>query len=37
MYLGFQKAFQTRFPGLPLHIPMKMGQKFVFTKGKVRD
>jgi L-ascorbate metabolism protein UlaG (beta-lactamase superfamily) len=29
MYLGFKKAFQARFPGLSIHVPMKMGQKFV--------
>ena len=30
MYLGFQKAFQARFPGLPIHVPMVLGQKFVY-------
>ena len=34
MYLGFQKAFQAAFPGLAIHVPMKMGQKFVSEKGK---
>jgi L-ascorbate metabolism protein UlaG (beta-lactamase superfamily) len=35
MYLGFQKAFQAAFPGLAIHVPMTMGQKFVFADGKV--
>lgn len=37
MYLGFQQAFQAKFPGLPIHVPMKMGQKLIFEKGKVRE
>jgi len=37
MYLDFQKSFQAKFPGLPIHVPMKMGQKFVFADGKIRD
>jgi L-ascorbate metabolism protein UlaG (beta-lactamase superfamily) len=37
MYRGFQKTFQAKFPGLPIHVPMAMGQKFVFDKGKVID
>ncbi|MBE0711660.1 MAG: hypothetical protein IH583_04690 [Candidatus Aminicenantes bacterium] len=35
MYLEFQKVFQAKFPGLSIHVPMKMGQKFVFADGKV--
>jgi L-ascorbate metabolism protein UlaG (beta-lactamase superfamily) len=35
MYLGFQKAFQPKFPGLPIHVPMNMGQKFVFANGRI--
>jgi L-ascorbate metabolism protein UlaG (beta-lactamase superfamily) len=30
MYLGFQKAFQAEFPGLLIHVPMTLGQKFVY-------
>jgi L-ascorbate metabolism protein UlaG (beta-lactamase superfamily) len=37
MYLDFQKSFQAKFPGLSIHVPMKMGQKFVFHDGKIRD
>jgi L-ascorbate metabolism protein UlaG (beta-lactamase superfamily) len=35
MYLNFQKTFQAKFPGLPIHVPMKMGQKFVYRNGKI--
>jgi len=35
MYFGFQKAFQAKFPGLQIHIPMKVGHKFVFENGQV--
>lgn len=35
MYLDFQKSFQAKFPGLSIHVPMEMGQKFVFADGKV--
>jgi len=31
MYLGFQKAFQAKFPDLRIQIPMTMGQKFVHS------
>ena len=37
MYLGFQKAFQTKFPGLSIHVPMRMGHKFVFEQGKIAN
>jgi L-ascorbate metabolism protein UlaG (beta-lactamase superfamily) len=37
MYLDFQKSFQAKFPGLSIHVPMTMGQKFVFQEGKIRD
>jgi len=30
MYLDFQKAFMSEFPGLAIHVPMKMGQKFTY-------
>ncbi len=35
MYLEFQKIFQAKFPGLPIHVPMRMGQKFDFSDGKI--
>ena len=31
MYLNFQKVFQAKYPGLSIHVPMKMGQKFVLA------
>jgi L-ascorbate metabolism protein UlaG (beta-lactamase superfamily) len=37
MYLEFQTSFQARFPGLRIHVPMKMGQKFVFDNGKITN
>jgi L-ascorbate metabolism protein UlaG (beta-lactamase superfamily) len=35
MYLGFQKDFQERFPGLVIRVPMKMGQRFDYAGGKI--
>ena len=35
MYLEFQKTFQAKFPGLSIHVPMEVGQRFVFADGKV--
>jgi len=37
MYLGFQKAFQDKFPGLPIYVPMKMGQKFIYANGRITN
>jgi hypothetical protein len=37
MYLDFRKVFQAKFPGLPIYVPMKMGQKFVFENGKISN
>lgn len=34
-YLRFQEFFEAKFPGLSIHAPMKMGQKFVYANGKV--
>ncbi len=34
MYLGFQKVFSSRFPGLSIHVPMKLGEKFEYVKGQ---
>lgn len=35
MSLEFQKAFQAAFPGLAIHVPMKMGQEFVYRNGGI--
>jgi L-ascorbate metabolism protein UlaG (beta-lactamase superfamily) len=37
MYLEFQKTFQTKFPGLRIYVPMKLGQQFVFENGKIKN
>jgi hypothetical protein len=37
MYLDFQKEFQARFPGLAIHVPMRMGQKFFYSAGKIAE
>lgn len=37
MYLDFQKEFQARFPGLAVHVPMTMGQKFFYSAGKIAE
>ncbi|HVP90202.1 MAG TPA: hypothetical protein VMS75_03190, partial [Terriglobales bacterium] len=37
MYLDFQKVFQGKFPGLRIHVPTCLGQKFVYENGKIRD
>jgi L-ascorbate metabolism protein UlaG (beta-lactamase superfamily) len=38
MYLEFQKVFHEKFPGLRIHLPMKMGQKFVHSiQGRDKD
>ena len=34
MYQSFQKDMQARFPGLVIHVPMKMGQKFVYSRSR---
>jgi L-ascorbate metabolism protein UlaG (beta-lactamase superfamily) len=36
-YLGFQKAFQAEIPGLAIYVPMRMGQQFIYAKGKIVD
>lgn len=35
MYLDFQKAFQAKFLGLSIQVPMRMGQKFLCQHGKI--
>ena len=37
MYLDFQKTFEAKFPGLPVRIPMRMGQKFGYTNGRIGE
>jgi L-ascorbate metabolism protein UlaG (beta-lactamase superfamily) len=34
-YHDFKKAMQARLPGLPVHVPMAMGQIFIYEKGKI--
>lgn len=36
MYLDFQKAFQAKFPELPIFVPAAMGQKWVFAQGRIQ-
>ena len=36
MYLDFQKDFQARFPGLRIHVPTKLGQRFDYPGGTLR-
>ena len=36
-YLDFQKAFRAKFPGLPIHVPMSMGQRFVYANGRIEE
>jgi L-ascorbate metabolism protein UlaG (beta-lactamase superfamily) len=35
MYLDFRKTFRAAFPGLSIHVPMALGQKFTFAGGKI--
>jgi L-ascorbate metabolism protein UlaG (beta-lactamase superfamily) len=35
MYLDFRKVFKAKFPTLRIHVPMTLGQKFVFENGRV--
>ena len=37
MYLDFQKVFQDKFPGLRIHVPTKLGQKFVYEDGRIAN
>ncbi|MCX6573394.1 MAG: hypothetical protein NTX99_05325, partial [Candidatus Aminicenantes bacterium] len=30
MYLDFRRVFQVEFPGLVIHVPEAMGQRFVY-------
>jgi L-ascorbate metabolism protein UlaG (beta-lactamase superfamily) len=32
MYLDFRKVFQAAFPGLVIHVPEALGQKFVYSR-----
>ena len=35
MYIRFQETFQKEFPGLFIHVPLRLGQTFVFDNGRV--
>jgi len=37
MYLDFQRSFEAKFPGLRIHVPMAMGQKFVYANGRIGE
>ena len=37
MYLDFQKTFQAKFPGLHILVPTRLGQKFIYEKGRVAE
>ena len=37
MYLEFRRGFAAEFPGLQFLVPMKMGQRFVYEKGRVQE
>jgi L-ascorbate metabolism protein UlaG (beta-lactamase superfamily) len=37
MYLDFQRSFEAKFPGLRIHVPMAMGQKFVYASGRIEE
>jgi L-ascorbate metabolism protein UlaG (beta-lactamase superfamily) len=37
MYLDFQRSFGAKFPGLPIRVPMRMGQKFVYANGRIGE
>ncbi len=37
MYLDFQRTFEANFPGLRVHVPMAMGQKFVYANGRIGE
>jgi L-ascorbate metabolism protein UlaG (beta-lactamase superfamily) len=37
MYLDFQKVFKNKFPELSIHLPMKIGQRFVYEKGRIMN
>lgn len=36
-YVGFREAFRAKFPGLPIHVPLSMGQKFVYADGRIEE
>lgn len=36
-YLDFQKAFQEKIVGLPVHAPMELGQRFTYRDNRVQD
>ena len=36
-YVGFREAFRVNFPGLAIHVPMSMGQRFVYADGRIEE
>lgn len=34
-YFAYQKAVQAQFPGVHVHVPTTMGERFVFSKGRI--
>jgi len=37
MYLDFERTFEAKFPGLRVHVPIAMGQKFVYANGRIGE
>ena len=37
MYRDFKRVFEAEFPGLRIQVPEKLGQKFVYDNGRVRE
>ncbi len=36
MYLDFRRTFEAKFPGLPIHVPTAMGQKWAYANGRIQ-
>ena len=36
-YQDFQKNFRSRFPDSPVQVPMRIGQRFVYEKGRITE
>jgi L-ascorbate metabolism protein UlaG (beta-lactamase superfamily) len=37
MYRDFKKVFEAKFPALRIQVPVKLGQKFVYENGRVKE
>ena len=35
-YMEFKKVFEAKIAGLPIHVPMKMGERFTYLDGRVQ-